>query len=85
MTSLAHAQACDAHLPVQRLVALPNQLLGGVLVAVLAVHQAVQREQSHLQLLRHGKPRRVVQRDRAAVGDQPVDEAQLPRLVVSEA
>ena len=38
------------------------------------IEQPVEREQRHLDLLRRGQPGRVIESDRATVGDHPVDE-----------
>src|ERR1700733_12821191 len=55
-----------AHGSVQSLITLPDQLLRRVLITMLAIHQPVQREQRHLQLLRSRKASGMIKRDRAA-------------------
>ena len=70
----------QAQFAVQRFLAAQHDALHRLLVLLLFIHQREQREQGHLRLHGRGQAGRVVQRHRAAVGHQAVDEFQLARL-----
>ena len=57
-----------------------DDLLAGLLVALLRIHHLAEREQGHHHLLRQRQPGRVVERHVAAVGDDAIDELDLARL-----